>query len=200
MASHQRAERRYRYADYLHWPEDVRYELIDGIAWLISPAPSRHHQELVGEIFRQCANALADEPCRAYVTPFDVRLPKGDEADEDIDTVLQPDVLVVCDPVKLDARGLRGAPDWVVEVLSPASAGHDQTRKFAAYERAGVPEVWLVHPVDLVLTVYRRSDKSDERRYGRPAVSELAGQTTVTAVPDVTIDWERTLAVLGEPD
>ena len=72
-----------------------------------------------------------------------------------MDTVVQPDLLVVCDESKLDDRGLRGVPDWVVEVLSPASAGHDQTVKLAAYERAGVPEVWLVHPTDRLVTVYR---------------------------------------------
>jgi len=192
MALQQRDERHYRYADYLGWPDDVRYELIDGVAWLMAPAPTRRHQELVGELFRQVANALEGRQCRAYVAPFDVRLPHGDEADADIDTVVQPDVLVVCDPAKLDDRGLRGAPDWVIEVLSPATAGHDQTRKLAAYERAGVPEVWLVHPSDRVLTVYRR----DGDRYGRPLIQEFEG-ITPSLLDGVAIDWQRVLAQLS---
>lgn len=123
-----------------------------------------------------------------------MRLPKGDEADELIDTVVQPDVLVVRDSGKLDERGMRGAPDWVVEVLSPATAGHDQTLKLAAYERAGVSEVWLVHPTDLVLTIYRL----DGQGFGRPGIHELENQTAVTAVPDLVIDWQHVLESLGD--
>lgn len=192
MALQQRDTRHYRYADYLGWPEDVRYELIDGVAWLMAPAPTRRHQELVGELFFQVRQALEGRSCRAYVAPFDVRLPRGDEVDADIDTVVQPDVLVVCDPAKLDERGLRGAPDWVIEVLSPATAGHDQTRKLAAYERAGVPEVWLVHPSDRVLTIYRR----DGDRYGRPLIQEFEG-ITPSLLDGVAIDWQRVLAQLS---
>lgn len=135
------------YGDYLGWPEDVRYELIDGVAYLMSPAPSRVHQELVGELYRQIANALEATPSRAYVAPFDVRLPKSGEPDASVDTVVQPDVLVVCDPEKLDERGMRGAPDWVIEVLSPATAGHDQTVK-ARGVRAGRGPRGLAGPSD----------------------------------------------------
>jgi Uma2 family endonuclease len=192
MGLQQRDTRHYRYADYLGWPDDVRYELIDGIAWLMTPAPTRRHQELVGELFRQIANALEGRPWRAYVAPFDVRLPRGNEADAEVDTVVQLDVLVVCDPAKLDDRGLRGAPDWVIEVLSPATAGHDQTRKLAAYERAGVPEVWLVHPSDLVLTIYRL----EGGRYGRPLIQEFEG-VTPSLLDGVAIDWPRVLERLS---
>ena len=195
MGLQQRDERHYRYADYLGWPDDVRYELIDGTAWMMSPAPSRVHQELAGELYFQVRSSLEGDPCRAYIAPFDVRLPRGDEDDDDIDTVVQPDVLVVCDPSKLDDRGMRGAPDWVVEVLSPATAGHDQTRKLAVYERAGVPEVWLVHPSDRVLTIYRL----DGQRYGRPEISELTGETTVQSLERMRIDWDGVVARLDDP-
>ena len=188
----QRDDRHYTYGDYRTWPEDVRYELIDGTAWLMTPAPGRRHQEMVGEIYRQTANALVDGPCQAYVAPFDVRLPKADEADDLIDTVVQPDVLVVCDRDKLDDAGLRGAPDWVVEVLSPSTAAHDQTRKLAAYERAGVAEVWLVHPVDRTLTRYRLTDG----RYGRPEIQELEGITAVAGLPEIAMDWAMVTARL----
>ena len=178
------------YGDYLGWPEDVRYELIDGVAYLMSPAPSRVHQEIVGELYGQIRNALQGNPCRVYVAPFDVRLPKRGEADADVDTVVQPDVLVVCDPGKLDERGMRGAPDWVIEVLSPATAGHDQTVKLAAYERAGVSEVWLVHPTDQVVTVYEQVAGG----FGRPAISEMRGELASRAVPVVRIEWAPVLA------
>lgn len=178
---------RYTYADYLTWPDEARYELIDGVAYLMAPAPTRVHQELVGEIYFQTRNALEGKPCRAYVAPFDVRLPKAGEADALVDTVVQPDVLVVCDETKLDERGMRGAPDWVVEVLSPSSSGHDQTVKLAAYERAGVPEVWFVHPIDRLIIVYRLQGGT----YLRPAIGDLAGQLAVGALDGVRIDWDR---------
>jgi len=175
------------YADYVTWPDETRYELVGGVAYLMSPAPSRIHQEVAGEIYRQAANALQGGPCRAYIAPFDVRLPRSDEADDRVDTVVQPDVLVVCDAGKLDDRGLRGAPDWVVEVLSPVTAGHDQTIKLGAYERARVPEVWFVHPTDAVVTIYRLEGSM----YGRPEISELKGQLSSAVLPQVRIDWER---------
>jgi Uma2 family endonuclease len=179
------------YGDYLTWPEGERYELIDGHAYAMAPAPARRHQEVVGEIFRQVADALEDHPCRVYLAPFDVRLPKGEEADAAIDTVVQPDLAVICDPDKLDDRGCRGAPDWVLEVLSPATAAHDQILKRDLYERHGVREYWLVHPTDCLVMVYDRQEGS----YGKPAIYELKGQLSATVLPEVTIDWQR---VLGE--
>ncbi len=185
------------YGDYLRWPEEVRYELIDGQAYLMAPpAPDLAHQDIAGEIFRQVANALHGKPCRAFVAPVDVRLPKANEADKAIDTVVQPDVLVVCDETKLDRRGVRGAPDWVVEVLSPATAGHDQVKKRRVYERHGVKEYWLVHPGDRVLTVYRLAGEE----YGKPDVQELAGETPVGVLPGVVITWDALVARLPKPE
>lgn len=184
---------RHTYGDYLTWPEETRYELIDGVAYAMAPAPMRQHQEVLGELFRQVANALLGHPCRAFIAPFDVRLPKAEEADEAIDTVVQPDLSVVCDPHKLDARGCRGAPDWIVEVLSPATAGHDHILKRAVYERAGVREYWLVHPVDRIVTVYRL----EGGRFGVPEVRELKGRQEVKVLPEVVIDWDRCADLLG---
>jgi Uma2 family endonuclease len=169
--------------DYLSWPEAVRYEPIDGVAYLMAPAPTLAHQDVVGEVYFQLRQALADKPCRVYVAPVDVRLPKADEADADIDTVVLPDVLVVCDPAKADRRGLRGAPDLVVEVLSPSTASHDHVRKRRVYEWAGVREYWLVHPIDRMVTVYRLEDG----RFGRPDVAYLAGETPVGILPGVAV-------------
>jgi len=187
---------RHKYADYLGWPEAVRYELIDGVAYLMAPAPTVHHQDIAGEIFRQIANALEGKPCRVFIAPVDVRLPKADEADEAIETVVQPDVLVVCDERKIGERGVRGAPDFVVEVLSPATAGHDQVNKRRIYERHGVREYWLVHPTDRILTVYRLMGPE----YGRPDVQELVGETPIRALPGLTILWDALAARLPRPE
>ncbi len=188
MALPQRGTLRHTYAEYLTWPDGECDELINGTAYVREPpAPSRSHQELVGELYLQVRLALEGKSCRAYIAPFDVRLPHRGEADELIDTVVQPDVLIVCDLGKLDKRGMRGAPDWIAEVLSPATAGHDQIVKLPIYERAGVPEVWFVHPIDRVLNIYRLEDG----RYGRPKILELKGRTAISAIPGVSIDWGR---------
>jgi Uma2 family endonuclease len=184
-----RDQQRHTYREYCTWPEDVRYELIDGQAYAMSPGPSRRHQEIGFEVARQVADALEGTGCRVYVAPFDVRLPRSNEVDDDIDTVVQPDLMVVCDRAKLDDRGCRGAPDWVIEVLSPSSAGHDQILKRAVYERHGVKEYWLIHPVDQVVTVYRLVDGA----YGKPDIYELKDTLACGILPEVVIDWARVL-------
>lgn len=179
---------RHTYADYLTWPEDERTELIDGIAYVREPpAPSRCHQELVGELYFQIRLALEGKPCRVYIAPFDVRLPESGEADMQIKTVVQPDVLVVCDRGKLDQRGMRGGPDWIAEVLSPSTARHDQVIKLPVYERAGVREAWFVNPADRTVIIHRL----EAGRYGRPLVLGLTGRTAISATPGVCIDWDR---------
>ena len=137
MGLPRRDREQHTYGDYLAWPEDVRYELIDGIAYAMSPAPTVSHQETAGAIYRQIDEQLDRTPCRALIAPLDVRLPRGDEADAAVDTVVQPDLLVVCDLTQIDECGVRGAPDWIIEVLSPATAAHDQVVKRDLYERAG---------------------------------------------------------------
>ena len=184
------------YGDYLRWPEEVRYELIDGEAYLMAPAPAVSHQEVAGEIYFQLRRALEGKPCRVLIAPVDVRLPRDNDADEAIDTVVQPDVLVVCDETKVSERGVRGAPDWVVEVLSPATAGHDQVKKRRVYERHGVKEYWLVHPTDRVLTIYRLAGEE----YGKPDVQELLGETPVGVLPGVVIAWDALAARLPTPE
>lgn len=191
-----RKEKRYTYADYLQWPDDTRYELIDGEAFLMSPAPLVEHQEVAGEVYYQLRNQLDGQPCRPYIAPVDVRLPRKDEADAAIDTVVQPDVLVVCDPSKIDRRGVRGAPDWVLEVLSPSTAAHDQIAKRRTYERAGVREYWLVHPGDRTLTVY----VLENGQYGRPEIYELKDATPIGVLPGVSIAWDALVTRLPKPE
>ncbi|HHW63281.1 MAG TPA: Uma2 family endonuclease [Rhodocyclaceae bacterium] len=189
-------EKHYTYADYLEWPDDARYELIDGEAFLMAPAPLIEHQEVAGDVYYQLRNQLNGQPCRPYIAPVDVRLPRKDEADAAIDTVVQPDVLVVCDPAKIDRRGVRGAPDWLLEVLSPSTAAHDQIAKRRTYERAGVREYWLVHPGDRTLTVY----VLEKGQYGRPEIYELKDETPIGVLPGVSIAWDALVARLPKPE
>jgi Uma2 family endonuclease len=194
MAVLQRDTHYHTYADYLTWSRDYGDELINGTAYVREPpAPGWSHQKVVGEIYRQVATALKGKPCQVGIAPSDVRLPKSTEHDDQVDTVVQPDVFIVCDRQKLDERGTRGAPDWVVEVLSPSTVRHDRGRKVPAYERAGVREVWLVHPIDRTLTIYRL----EAGRYGPATCLELKGQTPLTAVPGVTVDWDEVLAEIS---
>lgn len=185
----------FTYADYLAWPEEERWELIDGEAYAMA-APTLAHQTVVGDLFRQIANYFVGKPCRAFVAPFDIRLPRGKEADDDITTVLQPDISVICDPDKLDQRGGCGAPDWVIEVLSPSTAARDQIQKLAVYERAGVREVCLVHPTDRIVSVYTLNA---DRRYGKPAIHETRETLTPGLFPDLLIDWGLVFANLPVP-
>jgi Uma2 family endonuclease len=137
---------RYTYADYLVWDASQRAELINGQVYLMaSPSPS--HQTICFELGRQLGNFLEGKKCRAYPAPFDVRLfeKEGDQP-EDVDTVVQPDLTVVCDQSKLDQHGCKGAPELVIEVLSPSSRRHDRLEKLHLYQKAGVPEYWIVDP------------------------------------------------------
>ncbi|MGE5604171.1 MAG: Uma2 family endonuclease [Bacteroidota bacterium] len=175
----------YTYGDYAKWPDEERWELIDGIPYNMSPAPSRSHQKILGDLHRQVANYLIGKTCEVYIAPFDVRLPKGDESDEQIDTVVQPDLMVVCDREKLDERGCKGAPDLVVEVLSPGTAGRDMKIKLALYERVGVKEYWLVDPSNKTVQVYQLET---EDRYGRPGIYTSADRLKVGIFTDLEIN------------
>jgi Uma2 family endonuclease len=128
----------FTYSDYLTWDDDERWELIDGVAYNMTPAPSRFHQQVYGDLYRQLANFFLNTSCKVYAAPFDVRLPEMDDVDMSTRTIVQPDISVICDPSKLDERGCKGAPDLVVEILSPATARKDMKEKFLRYESEGI--------------------------------------------------------------
>lgn len=182
------------YADYLTWDDGNRWEIIDGEAICMSPAPTPAHQAVVVELSAQLTLQLRGQRCQTFVAPIDVRLPKPGQSDEATDRVVQPDVLVVCDPSKVDARGVRGAPDLVIEVLSPSTLSHDHVRKRRLYEEAGVREYWLVHPGDRAVLIYVLQNG----RYGAPDLHEFQETTAVGTLPGVTIDWTVLLDRLGK--
>ena len=145
---------RYTFADCLSWEENERIEIINGEAVMMAP-PSRTHQEISGALFAQLYNFLDGKKCRVYAAPFAARLFERDgEAPEDVDTMVEPDLSVVCDSNKLDKHGCKGSPDMVVEVLSPSTLRHDRFVKLALYQRAGVRDYWIVEPETQTVQVY----------------------------------------------
>ncbi|MGA2547407.1 MAG: Uma2 family endonuclease [Rectinemataceae bacterium] len=148
-------DERFTYRHYRTWPDSERWELIDGHAWAMSPAPLRSHQKLSMRLSGWINSFLEGKPCEAYAAPFDVLLPESDEADDEIETVVQPDIVVICDKSKLTRAGARGAPDLVVEILSPSTSKKDQREKFELYQKRGVREYWVIDPAGEWLCVYR---------------------------------------------
>jgi len=135
-------EQRYTYADYCTWGEDVHCELIDGVVYDMSPAPLWLHQGISSNIQGQLYIYLQGKPCRVFTAPFDVRI----NADAGDDTVLQPDILVICNQTILSGTGCVGAPDMVIEILSPSTASKDMILKYNTYMSAGVREYWIIDP------------------------------------------------------
>ncbi|MFB9121153.1 Uma2 family endonuclease [Bergeyella porcorum] len=144
----------YSYADYLLWQVKEKIELFKGKILAMSPAPARYHQKIVGNIHGILFPIFKGKKCELYTAPFDVRIPKQDKEDDKIFTVVQPDLSVICDPEKLDERGCIGAPDLVIEILSPGNSKKEMDVKFTLYEEAGVLEYWIVHPTEKVVWIY----------------------------------------------
>jgi Uma2 family endonuclease len=176
---------KYTYADYCQWPDDQRWELIEGEAYAMT-GPSRLHQDIVFELAGQIRSYLKGKPCKGYTAPFDVRLPHKNEADAKIETVVQPDLSVICDLSKLDNLGCRGAPDWIIEILSPSTALKDMNTKRSLYEQHGVKEYWIVHPEEHWIMVYTLNELA---RYGQPGVFGMDEPTIVQCFPDLGIEW-----------
>jgi Uma2 family endonuclease len=176
---------RYNYGDYQEWPDHERWELIDGIAYDMSPAPSRKHQKILGELHRQISTYLLDKTCDVYMAPFDVRFPEHDEKGEEIKTVLQPDISIICDSAKLDEKGCLGSPDLIIEIVSPATVQKDMREKLFSYEKFGVKEYWIIHPVDQILMVFKLLPN---KKYGRPDIFSPLDQVKVGILPELSID------------
>ena len=157
-------DRRYTYEEYMSWPEDGRWELIDGAAYMLA-APNIAHQRISSELHRQLANFLFGKPCEVFHSAITVRLNAND------DTAVEPDIVVVCDKSKLaDGKACVGAPDLIVEILSPSTAGKDKLEKFNKYLSAGVREYWVVDPENKMVNIHLQEDG----KYVTTALGEAA--------------------------
>jgi Uma2 family endonuclease len=170
----------YSYANYLNWLFPERVELIKGKIFKMSPAPSSVHQEIVGNIFLKLGNFLKKQSCKVYLSPFDVRFPKESHHDKAIFTVLQPDICVICDKSKIDARGCIGAPDLVVEVLSPGNTKMELLNKYRVYEEFGVKEYWVVSQSDQSILIYTLTEMG---KFQPSKIFTLSEKITSTVLP-----------------
>ena len=177
-------ENRYTLADALAWDEQDRIELIYGDPVMMAP-PTRAHQKAVMELSAQLHAYLKGKECEVYPAPFAVRLFEQDgDRPEDVDTMVEPDISVVCDPSKLDERGCKGAPDMVVEILSPSTQRHDRFTKFCLYQRAGVREYWIVDP-DIRIV---QSFVLEDGRYSVKEFGAAGDKIKVNVLEDCVID------------
>lgn len=182
---------KYTFADILSWPEDERWELIDGEAFNMTPAPSQRHQEILGNLFLQFGAFLEGASCRVFLAPFDVLLPAVAENALTTTTVVQPDLTVVCDREKLDGHGCVGSPTLVIEILSPHTARKDLREKLHKYEQVGVKEYWVVYPSEKMVHIFTRDEYG---QYGDAAIYINGEQVPVAVLPGLIIDMERVFA------
>jgi Uma2 family endonuclease len=190
-------EKPFTYGDYLTWPEDERWEIIHGVAYNMSPAPSTEHQRVSRRLLVQFDHFFTQGPCEIFSAPFDVCLPKGDEDDEAIETVVQPDLAIICDPMKVDSNGCKGAPDLIIEIISPSTAKKDRHEKFFLYEEHGVKEYWTVHPLEYLIEVFALGD---DGTYGRPNIYARDDLLPVSLFPGLEIPLARIFGIENTED
>ncbi len=191
MSTAEKLQQRHTYADYAQWPEDERWELIDGVAYAMTGL-LRIHQEVVSELGRQIGNYLQGKPCKIYVAPFDVRLPRKNEADAKVETVVQPDLSIHLRHIQARQDGLPGCAGLDCRVLSPSTTLKDMNTKRSLYEQHDVQEYWIIHPEERWLMVYTLDA---QERYGKPGVFGMDESTAVQRFPGLSIDWSFMAAI-----
>lgn len=177
----------YTYTDYMNYTEDERIELIEGRIYAMSPAPSRIHQELIMELSARFYNYIKSNSgnCKVYPSPFDVFLTD----DENLDTcknIVQPDISVICDRNKLNDKGCIGAPDMIIEIVSPYNPSNDYVRKLGLYEHSGVKEYWIINPMNKSILVYRLDDTT---HYAAPETYNFIDTIKVGIYDNLEIDF-----------
>lgn len=150
-----KTDHKFTYADYYRWPDDERWELIDGVAYNMSPAPGTRHQEISFLLSTEIGIFLKRKSCKAFSAPFDVFLSDTEDQEiSDFTTIVQPDISVICNSDKIGSRGCIGAPDLIIEILSPSTSSKDQNIKYHLYEKSGVLEYWIVDPGNEFIRIF----------------------------------------------
>jgi Uma2 family endonuclease len=176
----------YTYADYLTWNIPDRMEVIKGRVFKMASSPNIIHQKILGLIFCNIGNYLEGKKTEIYYAPFDVRLPVHSKKNEDIYTVVQPDISVICDPSKLDDAGCIGAPDIVIEILSPGNNRKELQNKYEVYKESGVQEYWVIHPDEQTLLIYTLVNG----KYQASKLFTTGDFITTPILPDFVLDLE----------
>ncbi|QQK75308.1 Uma2 family endonuclease [Salicibibacter cibarius] len=179
-------KRKFSYRDYATWAEEKRIEIVGGEPYDMTPAPSRKHQYTSKQLFAALNDYLSGDPCEAYYAPFDVRLFAEDRADDQVFDVVQPDLVVVCDPDKLDDAGCKGSPDVIIEIVSPSSIKMDKKVKRHLYEKAGIKEYWIIDPIHAYIEVYTLENE----KYGKPLFYSKEDHLKSALFKDLKIDLE----------
>lgn len=183
-------DKTYTYADYLKWTFEDRLELIKGKIFKMTPAPGASHQRQSGTIHAKLYNYLENKPCEVFSAPFDVRLPRLSGNDKEIITVVQPDICVICDPAKVDERGCLGAPDIVVEILSPGNNKKELKNKYEVYEESGVLEYWIIHPQEKTFLKYTLVNGS----FQPSRLLTIGDEVTTPVLPGFTLKLDELFA------
>ena len=178
--------KKYSYADYLTWSIRERLELINGGIYQIFITPSTLHQKISSLLLKEIFKTLGEQPCQVFHAPFDVRLPKKEMENQQIFTVVQPDICIICDHTKIDDKGCIGAPDLIIEILSPGNTSKEMKNKFEAYEESGVREYWLIEPQDKAVLIFVLENGKFIGK--RPMVEEETLQSFI--FPDLKIDLQ----------
>ena len=173
-------DQRFAYSDYLTWPDEERWELIDGKAYDMTPAPSTRHQMVTLNLVRLISTEVRGTACRCFVAPTDVVFSEHD--------VVQPDVFVVCDRAKITEANIQGAPDLVIEVVSPSTGLKDKREKRHLYEKFGVREYLLVDPA---LKSVERFTLGTDALYGRGDVFGPTEMLPLLSVEGITINLQE---------
>lgn len=180
--------KQYTLADYWSWRFDRMVELVRGFVLPMSPAPAPVHQRVSYYLSKTIGNLLPTGHCELYYAPLDVYLHSTSDPQQPA-TVIQPDLLIVCDPKKITRRGCEGAPDWIAEILSPGTARYDYDVKFHLYEQAGVQEYWIVDPANNLVETYVLDEGKTE--YRQDQVLTEKGQAQLRILPGVSIELEK---------
>jgi len=179
----------YTYSDYMTWQFEGMVELIRGKIYKMSPAPGRVHQQVSTNLLVLIGSHFSKKECQVFHAPFDVRLPSISNKKEQIDTIIQPDLCVVCDLSKLDEQGCNGAPDWIIEILSKSTAKKDLNEKYDLYQHAGVKEYWIVHPHEQTVLVYLLINGQYQLQSNKPYSND--DKVSSTLFPELVVDLEK---------